>query len=107
MKKFLLSEAGARGWFIGDFDGAVVRTKDFEVCYQSNPKGSFAPVHYHRVITELQLITRGRIRMHGHEFVAGDIVMLEPNEINDTEYLEDTDCVAIKFPSVPEDKYSI
>ena len=38
MKKHKLSESGARGWFIGDFPQAVVRTKDFEANYQVNKK---------------------------------------------------------------------
>ena len=65
MKKFKLSEAGARGWFIGDFPEAVVRTKDFEVCWQGNPAGAVDTPHYHKVITELQLITRGRMVING------------------------------------------
>ena len=51
------------------------------------------------------LITRGKISINGEIFSEGDIVMIEPNDINDSEYLEDTDTVTIKFPSIPDDKY--
>jgi hypothetical protein len=41
------------------------------------------------------------------EFAAGDIYMSEPGEHYYAEYLEDTSVVAIKFPSIPSDKYYI
>jgi len=45
MKKFQLSEAGARGWFVGDFPEAIHRTKDFETCYQTNLAGTVYERH--------------------------------------------------------------
>ena len=60
MKKHKLSESGARGWFIGDFPEAVVRTKDFEVNYQVNKKGH-GPSHLHKIITEVQLVVSGKM----------------------------------------------
>ena len=104
MKKHKLSESGARGWFIGDFPEAVIRTKDFEVNWQSNPAGP-TPKHIHKIITEVQLVTRGCMQVHGEKFYAGDICVIEPGDLSDIEYLEETDTVAIKFPSVPGDKY--
>lgn len=105
MKKFKLSDSGARGWFVGDFPGAVVHTKDFEVCYQKNAQDNPQSDHYHKVITELQLIIRGRMVINGEEFGVGDICYLEPNEEYRAVYLEETDVVAVKFPSIPTDKY--
>lgn len=107
MKKFRLSEAGARGWFIGDFPEAVVRTKDFEVCWQANPAGAVDTPHYHKEITELQLITKGRMIINNQEFGPGDIYVNEPGEHYYAHYLEDTEVVAVKFPSIPDDKYLI
>lgn len=104
MKKFKLSDSGDRGWFIGNFDRAVYRTKDFEVNWQTNQRGH-QPSHYHKVITEIQLVTRGRMLVNGEIFEPGDICMLEPGDNSQIEYLEDTDTVAVKFPSVPNDKY--
>jgi hypothetical protein len=105
MKKYRLSDSGARGWFIGDFPEAVVRTKDFEVCWQGNSAGSKDPPHYHKVVTEIQLITTGRMTINGIEFGPGDIYVSQPGEEYRAYYLEDTQVVAIKFPSVPDDKY--
>jgi hypothetical protein len=107
MKKYKLSESGARGWFIGDFPEAVVRTKDFEVCWQGNRAGAKDRPHTHKIITEVQLITSGCIRINGEEFGPGDIYVSEPGEEYHAEYLEDTEVVAIKFPSIPDDKYYI
>ena len=107
MRKFKLSESGARGWFIGDFPEAVVRTRDFEVCWQGNTAGTKDRPHIHKIITEVQLITSGRMRINGVEFGPGDIYVSEPGEEYHAEYLEDTEVVAIKFPSIPDDKYLI
>ena len=107
MKKYRLSESGARGWFIGDFPEAVIRTKDFEVCWQGNPAGTVDTPHYHKIITEVQLITQGKMIINGKEFGTGDIYVSEPGEEYHAHYLEDTQVVAIKFPSVPDDKYLV
>ena len=105
MKKYRLSDSGARGWFIGDFPEAVVRTKDFEVCWQGNPAGTKDTPHLHKVITEVQLITKGCLVINGEEFGPGDIYVSEPGEEYRAHYLEDTQVVAIKLPSIPDDKY--
>ena len=107
MKKLKLSDAGDRGWFIGDFERAIVRTKDFEACWQANPAGKVDTPHKHKVITELQLITEGRMVINGVEFGPGDIYLSEPGEEYRAHYVEDTKVVAIKFPSIPTDKYLI
>lgn len=107
MKKHKLSESGARGWFIGDFPEAVIKTKNFEVCYQCNKAGNQDTPHYHKIVTEVQLIIKGRIVINDIEFGAGDIYVSDPGEHYRAYYLEDTEVVAIKFPSIPGDKYYI
>jgi quercetin dioxygenase-like cupin family protein len=107
MKRFNLNDAGARGWFIGNFDKAVVKTEAFEVCYQENAAGTSYAKHYHAVITEIQLITEGCMVLNGEEYRAGDICMIEPGDVNEAHYTEDTKTVAIKYPSVPDDKYYV
>lgn len=107
MKKFRLSDSGARGWFIGDFPEAIIRTKDFECCWQPNKAGTKDRPHYHKIVTEVQLVTRGKIVINGEEFGPGDIYVSEPGESYYAEYLEDTEVVALKFPSIPDDKHYI
>jgi len=104
MKTFKLENSGARGWFIGDFDGAVHRTKDFEVTYQKNPRSQTAS-HIHKIAHEITLVISGRQICNGQIFEAGDICVLEPGDISQIEYLEETEVVTIKTPSVPSDKH--
>ena len=104
MKRYKLSEAGERGWFIGDFEKAVLRTKDFEVAYQHNQIGNTRS-HYHRQAVEITLIITGRVLMNGQVFEQGEIIVLEPGDISQLEYLEETRLVTIKSPSVPNDKF--
>lgn len=104
MKTFRLSDAGARGWFIGDFPEAVFRTKDFEVCWQTNTRGH-ADSHIHNVITEITLVVSGRVLTNGTIYGPGDIYIFEPGDISQTEYLEETTVLTVKTPSVPSDKF--
>lgn len=104
MKRHKLSDSGARGWFIGDFDGAVYRTKDFEITYQKNPRSQTAS-HIHKIAYEITLVISGRQICNGQMFEAGDICILEPGDISQIEYLEETEVVTIKTPSVPSDKH--
>jgi hypothetical protein len=104
MRSYKLSDAGARGWFIGDFPEAVHRTKDFEVCWQTNPRGHAAS-HIHNEITEITLVVSGRVLTNGAIYTAGDIYVLEPGDISQIEYLEETSVLTVKTPSIPSDKY--
>ena len=104
MRRSSLKDSGARGWFIGDFDAAVYRTKDFEVTYQKNPR-SQTTSHYHKEITEITLVISGSQLCNGEIFKAGDICILEPGDNSQIEYLEETEVVTIKTPSIPNDKY--
>lgn len=104
MKRFRLDKSGDRGWYIGDFERAVWRTKEFEVNYQVNPR-SKPPSHYHKEIHEIQLIIRGRMLVNGEIYEAGDIFMFEPGDNCQVEYLEHTETVTVKVPARPTDKY--
>jgi hypothetical protein len=104
MQRYKLSDCGARGWFIGNFDGAVHKTKDFEVTYQKNPRTQ-TPSHIHKIAQEITLVISGRQIVNGQMFEAGDICILEPGDISQIEYLEETEVVTIKVPSCPSDKH--
>jgi hypothetical protein len=104
MRKFKLSSSGDRGWFIGDFDRAVHRTKDFEVNYKENPKGKEA-THVHKIITEITLVLTGKLVVNGELCEPGDIYILDPGNISQIEYLEPSNTITIKTPSVPNDKH--
>jgi len=104
MKRYKLSECGDRGWFIGNFAKTAYQTKDFEVTYQKNLRGQTAS-HIHKISYEITLVISGRQICNGQMFEAGDICVLEPGDISQIEYLEETEVVTIKTPSVPSDKH--
>jgi hypothetical protein len=54
---------------------------------------------------EITLVISGRQLCNGEIFSAGEICVLEPGDISQIEYLEETEVVTIKTPSIPSDKY--
>ena len=107
MKKFHMRDAGERGWFIGQFDRAVFKTDACEVAFQTNYKGEVSEPHYHKVATEVNLITRGLVKINGESYTAGQGVILYSGDVATCEYLEDTDTLVVKVPGVINDKYLV
>lgn len=107
MKKFHMRDTGERGWFIGQFDRAVFKTDACEVAFQTNYKGEVSEPHYHRVATEVNLITRGLVKINGEMYTAGQGVVFHPGEVAECEYYEDTDTLVVKTPGVLNDKYLV
>ena len=107
MKKFLLSESCDRGWFVGGFERAVLKTTDVEVAYQINYKGEKHPAHIHKIATEVNLILSGHVIMSGQHIRAGEGIIFNPGDVCECEYLEDTYTLVVKTPSLPNDKYYI
>jgi len=103
MKIFKLKDM-KMGWFVGNFEPSAFNTKDFEVCFRTHPKGEIWDHHYHEKIIEINLLTRGKMIMHGRELNQGDIFIISPYEIANPIFLEDCDIVCIKTPSIPRDK---
>lgn len=94
-----------RGWFVGDFSPAALRTRDSEVAVQRFAAGDREAAHVHRVATEVTLVLSGRATMCGRELLAGDILTLPPGAVTSFHALEDTVTVVVKTPSVIDDKY--
>ena len=94
------------GWFIGDFEPSTHRTKDFEIAHHFYKKCHGYDIHYHAVATEMNYIVTGKISINGELFGNGDGFIFDPRETNgEITFLEDTDLIIVKFPSVPGDKY--
>lgn len=93
------------GWFIGNFDPSIIKTEQVEVAVKKYNKGDFEKLHHHRIATEITVVVSGRIRMNGVEYVAGDIVIIEPFDSTDFEALEDSINTVVKFPGALNDKY--
>ncbi len=93
------------GWFIGDFEPAVMQTKDFEVGFHRHAKGEPIEPHFHALAPEVNVVVRGRLRVNEDEVSTGDIFLVHPKEVCDVDVLEDTELIVVKWPSIPGDKY--
>jgi len=107
MKKFQQSDCGYGGWYVGQCEKAIFRTDKFEVAHAFNAKDDISAKHYHKVATEINLITSGQVLVNGDLIQAGEGFVFEPGETCECRYLEDTYTLVIKTPSVPGDKYYV
>lgn len=107
MKTFKLSEAGDRGWYVGQFDRAVFKTDLFEAGVQTFEKGFRSPKHTHKIGTEINLVIKGKVAYGNTILEAGDGIIYEPGEVCECYYHEDTMTVVIKTPGALNDKYLI
>lgn len=94
-----------KGWFVGNFDPTLIRTNDVEVAVKEYRQGDHEDRHYHKISTEITVISSGRVRMNGVEYVKGDIIVIEPNQSTDFEVLEDAITTVVKYPGANNDKY--
>ena len=93
-----------KGWFIGDFEPSVLKTKDFEVGLVTRFKGPEKP-HYHAIATEYNLVVSGSFNLNNKELKAGDIFVIEPGEVVNPYFHQETKILSIKVPSIIGDKY--
>ena len=103
MKTAKLNET-YRGWLVGDFDGALLRTRSTEVAVKREKKGDEIPAHMHEVVAEVTVVVQGVIQINDRVFHAGDLILVEPGEVARYTCIEDAITVVIKVPGFPEDK---
>ena len=94
------------GWFVGNFEPVAYKTSQFEVCFKKHAKGEAWDLHYHTDVTEINLLTKGKMRFQNRILKENDIFIVEPYEISDPEFLEDCELVIVKTPS-KNDKISV
>lgn len=94
-----------RGWFVGDFEPTALKTQNCEVSYRNYKEGDTENKHYHKIATELTVITSGKVLMNGVEYTKGDIVIIAPGEIADFKALTDSTNIVVKVPGAKDDKY--
>lgn len=94
-----------KGWFVGNFEPTVLKTGEIEVAVKDYRKGDREGRHFHKLAMEITVITRGRARVNGVEYIKGDIILIEPFESTDFEALEDTTTTVVKYPGASNDKY--
>lgn len=105
MRKFILSKF-TRGWFVGDFEPTLVKTRGFEVGVKNYKKGDKEKAHYHKIADEFTVITNGSCKLNRKVYKAGDIIWIKPGEVAEFEALEDCTNTVVKIPSVKGDKYT-
>lgn len=96
-----------RGWFIGDFEPSVLRTKDFEAGIAHHKKGELWPAHYHAIATEYNVLVSGKVSICNEIIEPGTVFVIDPMEVADPVFLEDSTIVVIKVPAVSGDKYKV
>ena len=102
-----LKNAGKNGWYIGNFDSAVVKSTTVEVCYNKIKKGHTDP-HYHTTCTEFILVIRGKGIIKGKKVKKGNIIVIKQGEINDLVAItKKFTVVGVKIPAGGNDKVRI
>jgi|TARA_R100000030_G_scaffold94006_1_gene80518 uncharacterized protein YjlB len=102
-----LKNAGKNGWYIGNFDAAVVKSTTVEVCYNKIKKGHTDP-HYHTKCTEVILVIRGKGIIKGKKVKKGNIIVIKQGEINDLVAItKKFTVVGVKIPAGGSDKVRI
>ena len=96
-----------RGWYIGDFDKTLHKTKDFEICVKYYKAGDYEPKHVHKLAKEITVIISGEVEMNGKRYYENCIVVMLPSEVTDFKAITDAINVVVKIPSVVGDKYVI
>lgn len=95
------------GWFVGNFIPTAYKTKNFEVGYHHYKVGQEWDHHFHKETDEINLILSGKVIIQGEELVKGDVVVINKYEVSDPVFVEDTEIIIIKTPSVPGDKFRV
>jgi quercetin dioxygenase-like cupin family protein len=92
------------GWFLGAFQPTLLAQPHFEVCIKRFRQGDTEPEHSQKLATEWTVIISGRCLIGNLELEADDIVEISPGEVAGFEALTDVVLVAVKSPSIPDDK---
>lgn len=96
-----------RGWFLGNFNPSIHKTKEFEVGILTHSKDENWPRHYHKIATEINILLEGRMTINDKLILENTIFVIEPEEITKATFLTDCKVLCIKVPSIPGDKYEV
>lgn len=94
-----------RGWIVGDFEPAIVKTKDVEIGILDLPAGHKGDYHWHERHEEWNLVISGAAKVGKSFYFEGDIFKFEPMEKSIVEFLADTKLLVIKSPATKGDKH--
>lgn len=104
MNKYSLNEM-IRGWFCGNFEPSIIKSKNFEVGIKRYKAGDKEESHYHKLAQEITVIVAGHVRMNGVEYGPDDIVVIGKFESTDFEALTDAVTCVVRDGSFAGDKY--
>ena len=93
-----------RGWFIGNFEPSVLKTTQFEVGHLKHHKGEKWPAHYHEHMREVNYLIKGKMIANNETISAGEIFIIEKNEVCTPVFLEECEIICVKVPSIIGDK---
>ena len=101
-----------RGWFIGDFEPSILRTKDFEVGLLTHSKGEYWEPHFHKEAIEYNVLISGEMTIVHEDdsfthLKPGDVFAFEKGEVSAPHFHEDCKILVVKVPSVKGDKYVV
>lgn len=106
MRFLKLSRDFVDGVLIGRHPFPSIFTSDaVEVAIQSRQKGNKEDNHYHKTVIQYNCIVKGKVSVDGHILSDGDIFVQERHDKADYEFLEDTDLLIIRLPSISGDKH--
>lgn len=106
MKKYNISNFKG-GWFIGDFEPTLLKTKDFEISVRYYKKNDEEYKHIHKVADEYTVVIEGIVEMNGNKYYPKDIILVEKGEAVKFISLTDSVTIALKVPSIIGDKYIV
>lgn len=92
------------GWFIGNFSPTLYQNPHVEACVKYFKAGDKEPAHYQKISTEITVIISGQAKVNELILNPGDMLTIPPNLIADFTALTDLSLIAIKYPSLPNDK---
>ncbi len=96
-----------KGWFVGDFNPSILKSKLFEAGVKEYKKGEKENNHMHKIGTEITVVVRGKVIMCDRVISEGEMILMRPGVATAFEALEDTITFVVKTPSAIGDKYSV
>jgi mannose-6-phosphate isomerase-like protein (cupin superfamily) len=100
-----------RGWVCGHFypKASIFHRNDIEICVKSLPIGKKESPHHHLCSFEFLLVLSGKVEYKidgiNHVLTPGMFYMLHPgSEEYIVEVFEETTIIAVRLPSIPNNK---
>jgi len=94
-----------KGWFIGNFEPSLFKTKKLEIGIKKYQAGDVEKPHLHKIATEYTIVLSGTILMNNNPCGKGTVIEIAPNEKCNFSAVTDAETLVIKIPSVIGDKY--